>query len=1290
MNKVATVHIAMMSLIVTLVPLIVFDELPTAAGALTPIPPIAIEGDSELAGHPALRSGSGTTADPYLFSDYIIDTRTTKGAAISVRNTTKAYLFRNVTIYTTSSATAINISALYSGAWQPIHGTLRNVTVSGPGQHLYLYVPSYFNVMECRFINPQSSGTVINSYYGLDNSFVNNTFDAPGSTFYSKYTYRSFFRRNTGELGKYHNYYWRYCDLSNNTLDIGSVELVTGYSSDLQGNVLTSNSPSSDLVRLTDCNRIKVSNNTLNGGKNGLYIEHPNSYSPVYTNYPSSASISIADNTFNSSDTGLFFFWGGAGHSSISYFKIRDNTFIDNVNYAIDLPSSGGSGAKTTLIYRNRFIHNNGAGDTFSPATIQARDYHFSFDWDTSEYGNHWSDWSSPDENSDGMTDTGAYSLVGIYNPKDNAPVTNPYFDFQRPDFELLRPKGAYVSGSYVNFTWFANDNGSGIDRVLVREGFSDWTEVRDRDHQPILISTGQHRFQFKAIDKANLTRSFETLLSLNRTRSPVTMVQPTDGAYIPSTNIDVGWELDPYFVPADLRISMDGSPEVQKDPFSGFPVSLYEGAHTLELEFHDHYGNEIVELVEFICDVTPPTLTMLYPADGSVISNPLVHFKWNSTDPSGILSTTVSIDGGPPVFTSDDAMSKPLTTGPHTFTVEVSDRAGILTRRQIGFSIAQNTSLSITSPLLDRPTRTMSHTVAWEYLSDLDIEELSITINNGASIPVPKGSTYHPVTLTRQGKNTIKVEAHDPVGNTFSDQVEVFVDMVDPEPRFTQLDDPLLVNSTLLLLKWGAIENMGIDHYEIVLDGSPFGGAMLVNETLIYLSEGTHLIELTAFDRAGNSGTASLTVTVDLTPPSLSLLEPGPPLMTASPIMISWEGADVNGLEGYILNVTNDQWTKEFEMGLSTRREVSLPEGRTVLVLRGTDKAGNYRTIKSEVTIDLSPPSISFLPHLEGYTNRSDLIPQWSEAYDAVGLANLTFYLDGVPYPYATDITSHPDPLDEGVHDLRITVFDIAGRSYTDVSTIIVDWTSPGLDPAGGAAITAEGATISWTLGEEDTSGWLWSMTLDGEVVQAFRDPSLREFTLRDLAPGDHIVRLSATDRAGNERTVSWEFTIESGDEGDGKRSLLGPGILIALLVMTIIAVAAIAAFVLLRRPKRKEMTPTGPSRPERLRISAVAHTVQAPAVAPRSHSPARAAHEKDSAYLRPERKDKGPKRPPIVPIDTRAAHSGPPKADRTIVHSAATAAQERDTDRPDDEIPIWDDEEEVKWDDLQEWEDA
>jgi len=76
------------------------------------------------------------------------------------------------------------------------------------------------------------------------------------------------------------------------------------------------------------------------------------------------------------------------------------------------------------MIWNNIFYHNNGTGDTYDPLLVQAYDDGTNNWWNSTEgYGNFWSDWTTPDNDFNGIVDI-PYNISGSSGAKDYYPQT--------------------------------------------------------------------------------------------------------------------------------------------------------------------------------------------------------------------------------------------------------------------------------------------------------------------------------------------------------------------------------------------------------------------------------------------------------------------------------------------------------------------------------------------------------------------------------------------------------------------------------------------------------------------------------------------------------------------------------------------------------------------------------------------------------------------------------------------------------------------------------------------------
>ncbi|MFW5927930.1 MAG: NosD domain-containing protein, partial [Thermoplasmatota archaeon] len=193
-----------------------------------------------------------------------------------------------------------------------------------------------------------------------------------------------------------------YCDkitLKDNSLKNlnKSIRLISTTNSDIIGNTIIKNDRG---IVLFNSNENTIFNNDIRlNDKEGIHIL--SSYNNI-----------IGNNTIEENKD------DGIEVSNSLTNLIKNNLFIKNKKYAI----RSNNKSKMNLIYRNSFLWNNGAGIKYNTKHIQAYGNGQNLWNSSSQVGNYWRDWTSPDSNSNGIVDS-PYLLDGN-NARDYYPLT--------------------------------------------------------------------------------------------------------------------------------------------------------------------------------------------------------------------------------------------------------------------------------------------------------------------------------------------------------------------------------------------------------------------------------------------------------------------------------------------------------------------------------------------------------------------------------------------------------------------------------------------------------------------------------------------------------------------------------------------------------------------------------------------------------------------------------------------------------------------------------------------------
>jgi RHS repeat-associated protein len=347
---------------------------------------------------------------------------------------------------------------------------------------------------------------------------------------------------------------------------------------------------------------------------------------------------------------------------------------------------------------------------------------------------------------------------------------------------------------------------------------------------------------------------------------------------------------------------------------------------------------------------------------------------------------------------------------------------------------------------------------------------------------------------ISSEGPHTVEVVARNRAGNQTVARRSFTLDFTPPVVTFSGFVDGAYV--TPPVTPAFSATDAHLQQADATLDGQPFTPGTAVS------AEGTHLLSVTARDRAGNQATAVGHFTIDTTPPVVVVtgveadrhhrqgVTPGFSATEANPgsVTATLDGAD-----------------------FTSGTEVST-EGAHTLVVTALDAAGNTATRTVRFVLDLMAPviQVSGLP-AEPLVNHA-VTPAWTVT--DTHLARVEARLDGQDAVSGTAISA------PGAHTLVLSAWDEAGNTASQTATFTIDATPPVITVAG----VGDGerrntpATVSWTVQEEHpgTAG----ATLDG---QPFESGGLVS------APGPHTLVVTARDGAGNEATVTRAFVIDT-----------------------------------------------------------------------------------------------------------------------------------------------------------------
>ena len=392
-------------------------------------------------------------------------------------------------------------------------------------------------------------------------------------------------------------------------------------------------------------------------------------------------------------------------------------------------------------------------------------------------------------------------------------------------------------------------------------------------------------------------------------------------------------------------------------------------------------------------------------------------------------------------------------------------------------------------------------------------------------------GYPYFGLPISEEGAYTLEVTARDYAGRTASRTVRFTIDRTSPVVTITSPSDNGMYNEPQTF----AFTVSDLDSLLTVV--SSFSNGTLLT------AEGAYTPLVTATDRAGNSGSASISFLIDYTAPQTSPEASGTLGANGwwvSPVTLylTADDPESNGVRSGVAATfysINGGPEHEYNADLPP---VIADNGTTRVTYYSCDRAGNSESSKSiEIRIDTTKPTASL--RFEGaynaatgwYRSAVRAIPEGTDGVS--GIDHFEWSLDGSDW---TTLDPSGGMIGEGRHSVSVRAVDMAGNVGDPVTySVNVDLTPPvtscALDGTIGSDdwyVTPVTVTLSAEDNEQGSGVEATYYTLDGGPLTEYADP----FVVAD--EGMHVLRFYSIDRAGNqeeERSVTFKIDLSPPD---------------------------------------------------------------------------------------------------------------------------------------------------------------
>jgi hypothetical protein len=605
----------------------------------------------------------------------------------------------------------------------------------------------------------------------------------------------------------------------------------------------------------------------------------------------------------------------------------------------------------------------------------------------------------------------------------------------------------------------------------------------------------------------------------------------------------------------------------------SGIPLEI--GANTISVYAYDGVGRFCEVLITVYRDTTPPTFIITTPT-----SNPLyVDSGCTGMFVAGSYSEDLLIDRVDVLNTATGARCTnainydghwlwKLVLEPgvdNIIIITAYDKAG--NSAQVTLTVihdGEDPVCTIVTPTTDgtcysnQQTITLGGTASDNILVDR-VEWWNQANDAYGTASGTSSWTVADIPLVLTGPNTISVYAFDEIGRYCESTITVYYDITPPTVAITtptsDTGKPYYTGWYSILLSGSFSDETSIDRIDGLNTATGAHIAHLSTPGLwvwnhVYLNPGANEIIITAYDKAGNSAEARLTIISDMESPICTITSP-----TSDPTFAATDNwVDLSGTSSDSSGVSSITWTNAAtgESGTATGATswaitgIPLIVGGNEITVTAIDLAGNSGDARitvllaqttSVATINEEPSSSGW--YVSGKTTISlgvvdtqsllsmstDSLSGTQQKTDKVSNVTVYYRIDGGAWQTYKNPLKH---FDDGIHLIEyysvdqfgvpegINFFTLKVDSQLPIKSGVPTWTQG--DEVDGVF------TLSWAQSNDATSGLkcyiLQQQSANGGWTTLASDitkPGFQIGSETPLAPGTYYFRICAVDIAGN-----------------------------------------------------------------------------------------------------------------------------------------------------------------------------
>ncbi len=444
--------------------------------------------------------------------------------------------------------------------------------------------------------------------------------------------------------------------------------------------------------------------------------------------------------------------------------------------------------------------------------------------------------------------------------------------------------------------------------------------------------------------------------------------------------------------------------------------------------------------------DNIPPEILVLNPQNNSYTGSTSVVVSWEGHDNTGIDHYEIRIDGEDwiNVGTSTSYTFLSLEKGRHYVDVKAYDLAQNVRVVEVIFTVDLDyPHVEIIAPE-DEATVGNTFDIIWNandstsYIARVEVylgsELVAVYLHN------VNMTDHHKFTSIPPDKwYNIRIVVYDAASLQSHDDVDVYV--VGEGVFIILPPNGSAFNRTWVEVRWSYGGEP--DNFTIYVNGSKLVTLYPRQRSfnITDFTEGFWIITIVAKYSGGGVYEDSVSIYIDLTPPSISIVSPeNGSYINSQNVSIQWiYSDDRSGVDDIEISVDGGEW---IDIGVSSGYTVTnLDEGAHVIYIKVSDRAGNIYKVRLDIVVDLTPPTITIISPENNSIVKGNLTIKFN-ATDNFGIDHFEYKVDGGSWINIGDKTTIMLDLDAGEHTIKIKAVDKAGNEV--VVTLIIEIQKP------------------------------------------------------------------------------------------------------------------------------------------------------------------------------------------------------------------------------------------------------